>query len=348
MRIALRKGVLLFFVFIAFPFATWGEVEIKQSQTPLWGEESHIPVKYFSFTGGGEYNFIIPGGYTDIYRQNVEIPVWYIEVFTPDILNSERRTIFSYLKLSSSLYTALPEEQMARGEKNDMFSSLAVELRTPFAVRFLGHDTPLYFGTEMDIFRFSTKVEARLAAAGNFMLEDGDFVSLASHKERYYIAINTPVTNGDSPISTSRFGLFYAQSVRPRYATFPEDAGNHWLLRERDRYAGFFYKVVKPFFFDGFALGAKMYLGFGFRELLADASGHDNADFEKSRIYLYTDLGLTASYQYSFTDNFHIGVTMGYTFINSTLLQSKSEGAAAYRNDGESRFNAGAALIFYY
>jgi hypothetical protein len=106
--------------------------------------------------------------------------------------------------------------------------------------------------------------------------------------------------------------------------------------------------VVKPFFFDGFALGAKLYLGFGFRELLVDASGHDNSDFKNSRIYLYTDLGLTASYQYRFTDNFHIGASIGYTFINSASLQSKSEGTAAYRNDGDNRFDAGMALIFYY
>jgi hypothetical protein len=350
-RHALFLGTLLFFLLFlsvfsfAFSSAVWGE-EAMQASTP-WSEAEHMSVKFFSIAGGSAYNVITPGGYNGLYRKIAEMPSWYIEIFSPDLLNPERRTIFSYLKLSSTLYISIPNEYIAQGRKEDIYSSLALELKTPLTFSFLGHETPLYFGLDADIFRFSSKADEKIGAEGRFVLEKGSFVSLTGHKERFYIGVNTTATRGDAPISRSRFGIFYTQSVRPRYATLPSDTDYHWVFRESDRYAGIFYKIVKPLFFKGFALGTKLYLGFGFRELLA-GYGHSNKDFENSRIYLYTDFEVSATYQYDFSDSFHINIYTDYTFINSTLLQSKSEGAAAYKNDGENRFSAGAGFAFYY
>jgi hypothetical protein len=346
-KVLMRKKICFFlFLFFMLPSALFAEENTRVST--LWSEENHIPVKFFSAAAGGGYNSITPGGYKDLYRRTVELPVWYFEVFSPDLLNSERRTVFSSLKISSSLYMSLPDEYIAHGKKDDIYSAFALELKTPSTFSFLGHETPLYFGAELDLFRFSSRADAKIGGEGRFVLEKGEYISLTSRSDRYYIGVNTPAARGDAPISSSRFGVFYSQSVRPRYATFPDDTDHHWIFKESDRYAGIFYRIVKPLAFKGFALGTKLHVGFGFRELIAGSSGRSNKDFENSRLYLYTDLGLLASYQYGFTDNFYMNLYFDYTFLNSTLLQSKSEGAAAYKNDGENRFSVRAAFIFYY
>ncbi|MDR2105613.1 MAG: hypothetical protein LBP51_07665 [Deferribacteraceae bacterium] len=319
---------------------------VRVMGAPLFSEAEHNSVDYFSVTAGGGYSYTTPGGFADIHRRTVETPFWSIEVFSPDISNSERRTIFSTLKIVSTPYISIPNGSVAYGKKEDISSVAALELKTPFTFSFLGHNTPIYFGAEFNIFRFSSKVNAKIGAKGGFVFEKGDIICLTSYSERFYIGVNTPVVKGDAPISRSRFGVFYAQNTRPRYISFPDDADYHWIFTERDRYAGVFYKIVKPLFFKGFALGTDISLGFGFRELL-ESHGHSNKDLQNSRIYLYTDFGLSAAYQYNFSESIALNIYIVSNFMNSNLLQSKAEGAA-YKNDGDIRVGAGLNLSIYY
>ncbi len=310
----------------------------------VWPDQPHPSVDYFSLTAGGGYSYHMPSGYSHLENNNA-----HAFILTAQLYASKKIPVFSKLKWQSTTNFNLSEDPVIAGHEKPAGYDGFVELRMPFTTTFLSRDTSWFVQYERKVTRFSAELSDETYYGNGMTFQKGDDLTFGKQSQRLAVAIDTPITGEDSPDSYSRFGLYYAQDIRPRSATRPDETvSDGWLLKVIERQGGIFYDINKPAFVQGLILHLYLSAGFGQQGVLSNNYGITDTEFKASKTLLFTEVEAGVAYRIPVTAWMGVKADVKYAYSGIMSLVRASSSTSKFNNNAEQMFQGGLSVNFIF
>lgn len=304
----------------------------------LWPEKEHSAAPVLTAKTG--LNFLYAGitgygntkdSYKTLWQYNIELSA------------GKEIPVFSRLYwASTSELHVNPDSFKESGSTDSSYSSL-IELKTPFTVNFLSHDTTFFFQYKNNGNRYEIKHKENVIINNGTAYSGGTALTAGEKSQFFALAIDTPVTRNDSGSSYSRFGIYYQSGARLREATIDNDP-KYYLLDVAERHFGIFMDMMKPVLVEGFYTHIYLQAGYGFRKIGANNLGFSDNRFDGYRSLLFLTADFEASYRFNLSENTGLILLAGYNYNNIIVIKNGSTKAGSFDNEDKHQFKA--SLMF--
>jgi hypothetical protein len=324
-----RLCLLCGFLVAILSTPAYAEIKLNERNGSIWLEQPHPTVETLSASAGLGYYYRPPAGFPVLDDTDQWLPMAKLSLYSHSI------PLLSRISWQSSTSFSLTEEPLTDERLDHAAYNGFAELRLPFTLPFLSHDTSFYLQYRRSAYRYGAEANDAILYGDGASFQRGDPLTIGSTTQYFAIAINTPITEENSHDSYSRFGIYAqitdrARSVDVAIDNMPENL----ILQTDERQFGIFYDIKKPVFVEGFILHLYLGAGYGFQDIRDNVYGYKSGDFDSSTALLCLNVETELAYRYSFTENFGVraGISYSYDYLDS--LKSAATDSASLNNAG--------------
>ncbi|MDR2883925.1 MAG: hypothetical protein LBV09_02320 [Deferribacteraceae bacterium] len=329
----MHKLLLSITLFILFATPISAQILLNERNGSIWTEQAHPIMQYISVEAGAGY-FIRPkAGFSKLEGGDEGLVMGKFAIHA-----SRAVPLLSRITWQGTLNSNLTEKPLRKENLSPATMKGLVEIRLPFTMSVLSHDTSFYLQYKRSSYRFGADVIDNITYGNGTFFQDGEPLTIGSTTQYFAIAISTPITEENSIDSYSRFGIYTQFTDHSRAVSVMPSSidltANSLILDIDERQVGLFYDIKKPVFIEGLIIHIYLAGGYGWQNIGSNVYRLQNKDFEASNALLCVNTEVDLSYRYHFTDNFGVRIGLNYAYEYLDTLKSRSDEAASLNNAG--------------